>query len=445
MKKKVIIVEPKGSQANVFDKYMNLPLMGPVYLGTILKDAGFDVIIYNENFMRGERFSINHMDADFLLLSLLTPTVERGFEIARQFRQVNPKAKIIIGGVHPTLMSSESLEFADYVVEGEGESIIVDLLNNGSDTKLVKTTRIQDLDTIPIPDFTLLYNHKIMDMYPMITSRGCPFDCNFCSVTKTFGKKHRRASIDRIIEELKQVKLKEVFFYDDNFTANPKRTKALLQRMIDEKIKKTWTTQTRIDIAQDRELLGLMKKSGCRTIYIGFESIDNDVLKGYKKSQTADEIEKAINIIHEFDIEIHGMFMFGSDFDTKEIFKNTVRFCKKNHIETLQFMVLTPFPGTKVYEDMDRAGRLLHKNWNYYDALHVVYKPKNFTPKELQDYMIRSFEEFYSFTHTIGDALVVASTIPSSVRLTLTRLFARHIISKWKRINRDYVSFLGRS
>lgn len=447
--KKVIIIEPSGSDANVFSRYMNLPLMGTIYLGTILNQAGFDVTIYNENFLlknsnQSKGITIDMLVGDFLLLSLITPSAERGYELAKLFKRANPHGKVIIGGVHPTLLPEEAINYADHVVQGEGEKIIVDLLKYGHNEKIIKTELIEDLNSIPIPNFNLLYKNEIMDIYPIITSRGCPFDCNFCSVTKTFGRKYRTVDTDRIVYELAQTKHRQIFFYDDNFTANKQRTKELLKKMIDQKLNKVWSAQTRIDIADDPELLELMKQSGCIKVYLGLESINNQVLKEYHKSQTVEQIENSMAKIHAAGICIHGMFIFGADHDTANIFSDTVKFCKKNKIETLQYLALTPYPGTKIFDDMEREQRLVHKIWRYYDALHVVFRPKNFSPLELQHKIISSFEEFYSFTHTLGQALKAASGLPQRIETTLTRLFARHIISRWKKLNLNYLKYLGR-
>ncbi|MBF0207227.1 MAG: B12-binding domain-containing radical SAM protein [Oligoflexia bacterium] len=447
--KKVIIVEPAGTAANVFSRYMNLPLMGTLYLGTILRDAGFTVRIYNENFLLRsggrDKYGITdkHLAGDFLLLSLITPAAERGYEIAKLFKITNPHGKVIIGGVHPTILPDEALlNGADWVVQGEGEEVIVDLLKFGSSEKIIKTNFITDLNKTPIPDFKLLYKSESMDIYPIITSRGCPFNCNFCSVTKTFGHKYRTLDPDRVIYELKGVQKKQIFFYDDNFTANKNRTKEILKKIIDNKIKKIWTAQTRIDVAEDDELLSLMRKSGCIKIYIGLESINDQTLKEYKKAQTRDDIERGLTKIHNAGIDVHGMFIFGSDSDIPDVFNHTVKFCKKNKIETLQYLALTPFPGTDLYIKMEQEGRLLHKNWRYYDALHVVYRPRNITSAELQRKIISSFESFYSFAHTISRAFAAANGLTSSIETFFIRLFARHIIYRWKKVNQGYMRFL---
>ena len=236
MGKQILIVEPRGVPANVFSEYLRLPLMGTLYLGTILKRAGYEVKVMNENLL-GRDLTMSDLKADYLLLSLLTPTAERGYELAQKFRALNPGSRVIIGGIHPSFLPEEAVPFADHVVVGEGEGIIADLVRYGSDQKIVTGSRMANLDDVPIPDFSLLVGHRKLKITPVITSRGCPFGCNFCSVTEMFGRGYRATSVERVMEELAQAPTQQVFFYDDNFTADRKRTHALLDQMIASKVK----------------------------------------------------------------------------------------------------------------------------------------------------------------------------------------------------------------
>ncbi len=454
MKKKVIIIEPRGGRANVFADYLNLPLMGTLYLGTILKEAGYEVRILNENFL-GRDVALRELEADYLLLSLLTPTAERGYEIARTFRTLNPRAVTVIGGIHPSFLPEEAAECADYVVTGEGEEIIVDLLRNGSDEKIVNAPRLIDLESVPIPDFDLLVNRRKLRITPTMTSRGCPFGCNFCAVTEMFGRGYRMHSIERVMEELGRIRTRRAFIYDDNFAANPKRTHELLDRMIEASLPFKWSTQVRADVTRDTELVAKMKQAGCHRVYIGFESINPATLEGLEKKQSPEDVRQAIRVFRDNDIGIHGMFMFGSDEDQTPVFRETAAFCRRNRINSVQFMILTPLPGTGFYKRMERENRLLHRMWQYYDGMHAVFKPRNFTPAELQDGAVSAFEDFYSYFSLMNNALniffetarSVATSFISGFRVPSMRdsvitLQAKVIIRRWKKINRDYVLYL---
>ncbi len=452
--KKVLFVEPKAVEANVFAKFMNLPLMGPLYLGTLIKAAGFDVKIVNENLL-GRKLTMNELEGDFLLLTSLTSTSERAYELARQFKQKNPSSVVIMGGIHATFLTEEAGKYVDYVVTGEGEDVIVDLLKNGSDQRVINGKLLPKLDNIPLPDFNLLVNSEKMRITPIMTSRGCPYDCNFCSVTKMFGQGYRTLPIDRVIEELRQVKTDFVFFYDDNLTANVNRTHELMERIAKEKFKFDWSAQVRTDITRYPDLIKDMKKAGCDTVYIGFESVSNATLNGLSKHQTIDDIQRAIDVFHGNSIRIHGMFMFGGDEDDKSIFKETVKFSIKNRIDTVQYMILTPLPGTETYQKIESEGRLLHKMWHYYDGLHAVFQPKNMSPFELQQGMLDSFEEFYSYTRLLNEALNIMydKTIGKAVGLInykpyiastlVIKFIGNHIIKRWLKLNKDYMAYLS--
>jgi radical SAM superfamily enzyme YgiQ (UPF0313 family) len=453
--KKVLFVEPKGIGANVFAKFMNLPLMGPLYLGTIIRDAGFDVKIVNENLL-GRELTMNELEGDFLLLTSLTSTAERAYELARQFKQKNPHSTVIMGGIHATFLKDEALRYVDYVVTGEGEEIIVDLLKNGSDQLVINGKLLQNLDNLPVPDFNLLMNSNRMDITPVMTSRGCPFDCNFCSVTKMFGQGYRTLHIDRVMEELRRVKTNSVFFYDDNLTANVNRTHQLMERIAREKFKFHWAAQVRTDITRYPDLVKDMKRAGCDTVDIGFESVSNETLNGLSKRQTLDDIKRAIDVFHKNSIRIHGMFIFGGDEDDMNIFKETVKFSVKNKIDTVQYMILTPLPGTETYEKLESEGRSLHKMWQYYDGLHAVFQPKKMTPFELQQGMLDAFEDFYSYPRLLNEALniVYDKTVgrvaglinykshPSSS--LVRKAAANFIIKRWLKLNSDYMSYLSK-
>lgn len=457
MKKEVVIIEPRSASANVFSMFSYLPLLGTVYLGTILKNEGFNVRVLNENILKRD-VSTSELDADFLLISCLTPTVTRGYEIAREYRHVRPSGKVIMGGPHVSFLKEEAAEYADHVVIGEGENVIVDLLKFGSDEKFIYGTPVKNLDDLPFIDWSILEGNKRGSITSIMTSRGCPFACNFCSVTEMFGRGYRAMSPERVIEEVKRSHKRWIFFYDDNFTANLKRAHKIMDGMINIGVKKrTWTTQVRADVTKDEELVKKMAKSGCDRVYIGFESINPNTLETFKKSQTPEDISSAVEILHKHGIGVHGMFMYGSDTDDSSVVRETQDFVKKTKIDTVQFMILTPMPGTEVFREMEAAGRLIHRNWEHYDGLHAVFWPKKFSPFDLQRYSVESFRKFYSMTNAAneminafadkakGTILIMANkgkTHSHSFKNALFRFGGKFIVDKWQRINHSYLHYL---
>ena len=214
-----------------------------------------------------------------------------------------------------------------------------------------------------------------------------------------FGRKYRFKSIEKIIEELSTATSGSfVFFIDDNFTANKKRTKELLRRIIALGLKFNWSAQVRSDAASDPELLDLMKRSGCENVFIGFESVNKKTLELFNKKQGVDDIIRAVEAFHARKIRIHGMFVFGSDMDDAAAIRETQSFARKMHLESVQFLILTPLPGTPVYEEFKEHGRLLHSDWSKYDAQHTVYRPALMSPSELQRETFKAMAKFYSWS-----------------------------------------------
>ena len=418
---KIVLIEPRATEANVYSM-LSMPLLGPVYLGTILKNRGHEVEVYNEDIHVPDYSNLN---ADIIGISILTSTAKRGYEIAKKF----PKDKVIIGGVHASLSPEEALQFAGHVVVGEAEDVIVDLVEGRRSEPIVYGKPLENLDTLPHPDFSLIKGFRpYSPLLPISTSRGCPFDCSFCSVTKMFGRKYRFRSADNIISEMKSRNTKSFFFCDDNFTAHPTRTRELLSLLLKHKLN-NWSCQVRCDAAKDKGLLNLMSQAGCRLVCVGFESINPMTLKAYQKSQTIEEIVSAIHSFHKRRIKIHGMFVLGGEDDNKNTVWETLKFAIKQKIDTIQMSILTPFPGTKVYDDLEREGRIFTKDWSLYDGQHVVFKPKLLSARELQVNMIKAYSKFYALTRSLS------LLIRFRFRNALFSLMGSSIIREWKRIN----------
>jgi radical SAM superfamily enzyme YgiQ (UPF0313 family) len=366
-----------------------------------------------------------------------------------------------MGGAHVTFMPDEALEKgADFVVRGEGEyalrELVRKLMTGDDDFESIpglsyrvgekvfhnaEVPPVQHLDDLPWPDLTMIERHEKIRTIPMMTSRGCPYNCKFCSVTKMFGRRYRFRDSSDVLNELEVLHARNprasIFFYDDNFTARPKRTKELLQGMIDRGIKVNWTAQARVDVVKDEELLGLMRKSGCSFLYLGLESINPLTLESYRKEQTVQDIADGVKILHKYRIKVHGMFVLGSDEDDVKTIKDTVRFARGLKIDTVQFLVLTPFPGTETYQELAEQGRILVDDWSKYSGHHVVFNPVKMTPYQLQkEGSFRSMRRFYSLWRCwklglrfrFWDMAIYA--------------YAHHTISRARSLNKDFLKYL---
>jgi radical SAM superfamily enzyme YgiQ (UPF0313 family) len=417
-----VLIEPRPVEANIYSK-ISMPLLGPVYLGTILKQRGHEVEIYNEA-MGVPDYS--RIQADVIGISILTSTAQRGYEIAQKF----PKEKVIMGGVHASLLPLEALEFARQVVVGEAEDVIADIVEGRMTDPIVTGKAVQDLDRLPFPDFSLIRGYpRRPRVVPITASRGCPFDCSFCSVTKLFGRKYRFRSAKSIIDEMTSRRARSFFFCDDNFAAQPKRTRQLLGQMLKSDLA-SWNCQVRCDAAKDDELLSLMSRAGCETVCVGFESVNPMTLKAYQKKQTLDEIVDAIRSFHKRKIKIHGMFVLGGEDDDKKTIWDTLKFAIKHKIDTLQMTVLTPFPGTKVYDSLESQKRIFTKDWSLYDGQHIVFKPKLLSARELQLNVFKAYARYYSF---FKSCLLLCKL---RFRNAVLRFMGYAIVKQWARNNR---------
>lgn len=418
---KIVFIEPRASGANVYSK-LHMPLLGPVYLGTILKNRGHEVKIYNEDIQMPDYAKLK---ADIVGISILTTTAKRGYEIAMKF----PREKVIIGGIHASLLPGEAVRFARQVVIGEAEGIITDVVEGRIRDQIIYGKPVENLDVLPYPDFSLIRGFKAVPLLmPVSTSRGCPFDCSFCSVTKIFGRKYRFRSAGNVLEELASRNTKSFFFCDDNFTANPRRTQVLLDLMLKNKIN-DWSCQVRCDVVKNKELLNLMAKAGCKVVCVGFESINHKTLEAYQKKQTVEEIIAAIKSFHKKRIKVHGMFVLGSDNDSKMTVWDTFKFAVKQKIDTIQMMILTPFPGTKVHTDLETEKRIFTRDWNLYDGQHIVFNPKLLSARELQLNIINAYLKFYSLSRSLSLLLKLR------FRNALFRFMGYAIVRKWLETN----------
>ncbi len=452
MIRRITLIEPKTDHLHIFSRFP-LPRLGGILLATIMRDRGFDS---RALFMRRQEVPVADLATDLVGISAITATAPPAYALADSFRARG--VPVVLGGPHPSFLPEEALGHADFCIAGEAEEsfpLLVEALNGAGDLAAVPglawhdghTLRrnppaapIEDLDSLPFPDFSLLtmsgrFGGPGRETLPVQTSRGCPFDCTFCSVTGMFGRRYRHRSTASVMAELSRYDPREkiVFFYDDNFAANPHKTEDLLRAMAALRPRFQWSTQVRTDVAQHPGLLDLMAKAGCTTLFIGFESVDPRALREMKKNQTVDDMRHAIREIRARGIHVHGMFVFGFDADTPATTRATVDFALAEKIDSAQFLLLTPLPGSGLYNGMAAAGRLLDTSWETYDAHHVKFIPRGFSPFGLQWAQIEAHRRFY------GPLRVVARLLRGRVAGFVIGLYASALNRRWKRRERGYL------
>jgi len=382
----------------------------PLNLATIaaLTPPEIEVAITDENVS-----SIDFNRAvDLVGITVVTPTAFRAYEIADAFRARG--VKVVLGGIHPTMLPEEASQHADTVVLGEAEEIWHDLIEDfkaGELKSVYHKCRRPSLCGLPLPRRDLFARKGYVLRNTVSTTRGCPFSCSFCSVTSFFGHTYRSRPVNEIMQEIDSFDSRmPIFFVDDNITGNPRRAKQLFSALIPYKIK--WVGQASINMAEDTELLELAAASGCLCMFIGFESIYlANIASVGRKLADVDCYEQAISRIHSHGIGIFGSFIFGLDHDDQDVFERTVRFAQKVKLEGAQFNLFVPYPGTKGYEDLDRDGRILTKDWSQYHMDTLVFEPRLMSSKTLQEGHEWAWREFYSLSSILKRVRVVRPSL----------------------------------
>jgi len=338
--------------------------------------------------------------ADIVGITVNTSVAPRAYEIAEEYR--NRNVTVIMGGVHPSVLPEEALKHCDSIVIGEAELVWNEFISDYRNKKVKQIYTSEnkpDLKDLPLPRRDLLKNSKY-SFHVIQTTRGCPFNCDFCSVKILYGSKYRCKSIDKIVEEVKDaiaIEKKLIFFSDDNFIGNKSFTKELLKLLIPLKI--VYFIQSSINVADDNEMLDLLSKSGCRKICIGLESISDSNLRLMNKAycNQVDTYAKHIEKLQAYGFEIESFIIFGCDYDDDTVFEKTLKFIEDTNIIFPVPSILTPYPGTKVYENIKAENRVLHTNWSLYDTTHVCFKPKLMSPEALQNGYIWVRQQLYSY------------------------------------------------
>ena len=452
---KIRLIEPAPSSLHMWS-YSHYPRLGLPIIGAALKAAGHDVRIYCEQV--SPLVMADVASADLVGISTTTSTALAGYAIADEL--CARRIPTVIGGSHVTFMPEEALEHADFVARGEGgDALMLELIEvvqgarrpesvpglsfrrDGQPVHNALRQHRRDLDELPVPDLSLIVGSESISSTPIMTSLGCPFDCNFCSVTSMFGRRYRYRSAERVIAELEQKRPRRIFFYDDNFAADKRRLKSLLGLMIERGLVVPWSAQVRTDVADDEELLSLMKRSGCDRLSLGLESVNQATLDGYKKRQSVDDIAAAIQTIHRYGIKVHGMFVLGADSDNAGTVRSTAEFALKHHIDSLMLNILTPGPGTGQLDEMRAEGRILGRPWDLYDGQHVVFTPKQMTPLDLQVEVLRAYRRFYSSSRWLGK--LIALRRDELLVHTWGWVYAR--MWPWSKANRAYMKTIAKS
>jgi radical SAM superfamily enzyme YgiQ (UPF0313 family) len=335
---------------------------------------------------------------DLVAITAMTPLAPRGYEIADEYRRRG--VQVVMGGMHPTWLPEEAIIHCDAVVIGEADEIWAEVLRDAERGKLKRFYQQNartDLSHLPLPRRELLPPKGYFFENTIQTTRGCPFDCEFCSVTAIYGGTYRTRPIKEVEREIQTLRRAAayIFFVDDNIVGDMRYARELFTMLSQYRLR--WVSQGPISIAQNEKLVRLMAQAGCHGMFIGFESLspENLALMG-KKTNKVERYEAGIKRFHDHGIGVHASFVFGYDYDDPSVFEGFITFANRNKIDGAFLPLLTPFPGTRIHQRLKEEGRILTEDWSQYDMATAVFRPKGMTIEQLQEGFWWVNKEFYS-------------------------------------------------
>ena len=438
--KKIRFIEPGNyspyrksiTNALTYNKYIRNPSTGLITLATIVKKRIDDTLMYSEAI--SEIVWKDIYDADIVFIGINTFNAVRGYAIAKQIKQYS-SALIVFGGMHASLNYTEAIEHGDYVLTGDGDELILDFIEyaeqqnkntnqkpefpgiiykqNGQIINSGKREQPENIDTIP--DRNLVYQYSRMakrydTLWAQVhASRGCPHNCDYCTVIRHFGQKIRKRTPENVVQDIIEAILFHkrkiiprlntfVWITDDNFAHDRDWAISVLRRIIENNIKYHFSVQARFEIGFDDELLDLMRRAGFIDLALGIEFLDDNSFKEFNKKSNYADILRAIKNIQKHGIGVRGLFIVGAENDSKGVGSAIAEYVIKNNLKGALIQSLFFTPGTPFFEKNKHL--LIHQNWEKYNG-NVVHYPKNIQPAELQEEIIIASKKIYSFKRLI--------------------------------------------
>ena len=357
-----------------------------------------EVIIENENVE-----SINFDEiVDLVAVTVTVDVMNRAIEIAKEFKKRS--VKVVAGGIHITADPKGAYGYFDAICVGMAERIWQRILfdaQNDSLKEIYNDMLSISGQEIVSPDYDIIDNSKYLYTNIISTSRGCPFECDFCyNSSQSVHKAYINRPIEDVIREIKTLRTRHIMFIDDNFIGNPSWTKKFLAQIKPLGLK--YNAAVTSNIVDMPDILDDLKESGCQSLFIGFESINDKAIDSVNKVQNSvGKYERLVEELHKRGIMINASFVFGLDEDDSSVFEKTLDWIVKNKIETVTSHILTPYPGTRLYENLHKQGRITDFDLSKYNTANVVYRPKNMTKEELYDGYLWIYKEVYSFKNII--------------------------------------------
>ncbi len=417
---RVLLINPPFLKG--FRKFnLNLPPIGLGYVAAVLERHGHEAKILDLSVEEWRHTGLPGYD--MVGITSLTPTYPMALRVVERIREQDQDIPLVIGGPHASFLDDQAFDVFNYAVRGEGEHTFLELadaLEKDSELKgvLGLTYRdngdvkhnperpfISDLDTLPFPA-RHLFNLKAKGYMKMdgdvlasaVSSRGCPFGCSFCSTSRLTGLRWRARSPGNIVDELEEVQNKYGYralaFVDDNFSLKPERVGGICDEMKERDVKLKWGCMSRVDMTvKNPRMVRKMADAGCYVVYMGIESANQEVLESYRKRTNVEMIKKAIGILRENGIGVIGSFIIGELRETRGMIEKTIRFAKELDPEVAQFSILTPLPGTELWNRVE--DRIVRRNLEFFDGAHGVMSTDFLGPEELEELLAKAYSEFY--------------------------------------------------
>lgn len=337
---------------------------------------------------------------DIVAITCVTSSAKRAYQLCSDWKKKG--SYVILGGAHVTLMPEEAVMHADSIFVGAGEKNLPIFIHDYMNRRPQKIYRgIYEGTHLPMPvPRRDLISSRYMKIPTVIANRGCANECGYCCINRLWGQAGAARPIGEVIDEIKGLNAKRIILLDPSPTSNPEYAQEFFEELIPLKIK--WSGLSTIDVTKDEKMFSLMVDSGCEGILAGLESFDpKNLTEANKMTNTVSEYKYAVKSLHKNGVAVLGCIMAGFDHDTRESLLNTVELVDEIGIDLPRYSILTPFPGTKLYEQLDGAGRILSKDWDLYDTMHVVFKPMRMSREELQE----TFHEMWKRTYQLGRIL----------------------------------------
>jgi anaerobic magnesium-protoporphyrin IX monomethyl ester cyclase len=423
---KISLVNPPPLKG-VYRHQLYLPI-GLAYLAAVLEENGYDVTVIDcpalEVDLKQLKTKLASINPDVIGITSMTPTIQSALLSASAAKGACPDAMVVLGGPHATFMDEQVLNeeaAVDVVVRGEGEETLLELAKTASNPKSLKNIQgitfrnngqtvrtptrpfIKNLDELPRPAYKYfpLEKYRLFGrrMLPIMTSRGCPSQCSFCTTARMFGKAFRARSPKNIVDELewlRDVHGADAFsFYDDTFTLDKKRALKICEEIRNREIGLPWDCQTRVSVVSE-EILLKMRQANCQQVFFGVESGCQKILDAVHKGTTVEQNEKAIRLAKDAGLFVSVSVMIGYPGETKDMLQETIDLIKRAEPDDVYICVATPYPGTELRRVVEQMGWEMSNDWGQYDTITPVFANPNLSAEEIRKLRTSFYNSFYS-------------------------------------------------